>query len=204
MSQITEKTVHDVAHRFSSHPFAQHETALQSLIRLQPDLDPHARELLDRAVTEAYDAAIRAATGFCRRIDFRPHAERGMEAVHEWFCQLRPHAAKGYRPDIPLFPYAYAALWYIVLGMARHERRFAGVPIVIDPADDRSSPAQLAELQELKELVDYLPEGLRNTVLLRYFQGYSSKEAAAVLSASVNAVDLRIHRAILNLRAKLE
>ena len=52
---------------------------------------------------------------------------------------------------------------------------------------------------ELKAVVDSLPETLRLPLLLRYMEGYTEAEAAAILRISRNTLRARLKRA----RAKL-
>jgi RNA polymerase sigma factor (sigma-70 family) len=58
----------------------------------------------------------------------------------------------------------------------------------------------LAEHKELHDLVNELPDSLSRTVMLRYFAGHSAKEVARQLQISINAVNIRTHRAIIQLR----
>ena len=56
---------------------------------------------------------------------------------------------------------------------------------------------------QLEDAVSRLPERLRSTFILREIEGLSTAETAAVLSITVGAVKVRLHRARLLLREEL-
>ena len=76
----------------------------------------------------------------------------------------------------------------------RHRLRILPVEKTGDTADLSQQPDM-----ELKAVVDSLPETLRLPLLLRYMEGYSEKEAAAILRIPLNTLKARLKRA----RAKL-
>jgi RNA polymerase sigma factor (sigma-70 family) len=61
----------------------------------------------------------------------------------------------------------------------------------------------LAEQSELRRFVAHLPETLSTIILMRYFDGLTAKECAQILAVTVNAVNLRLCRAIKRLRGVL-
>jgi DNA-directed RNA polymerase specialized sigma24 family protein len=186
------------------HVWEQYEPALHQLIRSSPrDQAPYEAAIEDAAIAEFYEAAIRAATRFCRLLHFRPYAERGIEAVHEWFCQLRPHRAKGYRQDLPLFPYAYTSLFYVTLHMAKKEARRATRPLLDDALERPAKLDHMADLLDLDEALFKLPPDLLKTVSLRFHTGLSGNDAAQALGISRSGVNGRIHRAVKILRRSM-
>lgn len=68
-------------------------------------------------------------------------------------------------------------------------------------------PDKLLEKKEmgdlLKTAVDSLPEKLRTVFILNKYENLSPKEIAEILGISVNAVEVRIHRAKIKLQKKL-
>jgi RNA polymerase sigma factor (sigma-70 family) len=189
--------------RQTGHPFEAHEEALHSLLRFWPRHCMHPRPSNDEAVQALYDAATAAAARVCRHIHFVPYQERAVEAVHEWFCKLRPHSVRGYDLRRPLFPLAYMILIRIIYKMARAHRQ-TGVSLAFEPATDEDDPVCLAEYSELRDLVGELPESLRRALGQRYFHGKTAKETAQALSITVNAVNIRTHRAVERLRIAFE
>ncbi|HAH04063.1 TPA: hypothetical protein DCL28_00705 [Candidatus Komeilibacteria bacterium] len=55
-------------------------------------------------------------------------------------------------------------------------------------------------ITELKKAVDQLPDFEKNLVALRYFQEKSYEEIAEILNLSVNAVGVKLHRALKKVR----
>ncbi len=74
-------------------------------------------------------------------------------------------------------------------------------PLIGEPVAHSNDPAYLAQISELPELVATLPEPLRSVVIMRYFDDRTTKQIAEILDISRNAVRLRIHRAIEQLRS---
>ncbi len=58
--------------------------------------------------------------------------------------------------------------------------------------------------QFVRECIDRLPENYRLAILLRDIDGYSTREAAAILGIQANALKTRLHRARSALRFMLE
>ncbi len=58
--------------------------------------------------------------------------------------------------------------------------------------------------QIVRECIDKLPENYRLAILLRDIDGYSTREAAAILEIQANAVKTRLHRARWALRFMLK
>lgn len=93
------------------------------------------------------------------------------------------------------------------LDLVRTEREGAGdAGNLLDLlAEEGPGPRQRLELEERREWVtralDDLPESLKATVTLVYFQGLPYREAADVLSIPVGTVKSRLHTAISRLHA---
>lgn len=183
------------------HPFQPHEAALQALLRPRwigtHQVSPAEA---DKAIALLYEQAVTSAIRFCRLLGFRPYADNGVEAVSEWFCQLRPRQAGRYDPSRPLFAYAYGALWFTVVTMARRARRRAMHPLAEDRAAPRQAEYDSNDLLALGEALPALPECLSEALHLRYFLQLSAREAAGRLGISPNAFMIRVHRAVALLR----
>jgi RNA polymerase sigma-70 factor (ECF subfamily) len=74
-------------------------------------------------------------------------------------------------------------------------------------APEGEEPDKLLEKKELKSLlrdaVDSLPEKQRTVFILNKYENLSSREIADILGISTNSVEVRIHRAKINLQKKL-
>ena len=62
--------------------------------------------------------------------------------------------------------------------------------------DDHKSIQRSAELNEVLSVINQLDEDAREALLLRYVEGFTPKEIAAISGESANAVSVRINRAI--------
>ena len=86
----------------------------------------------------------------------------------------------------------------IVVNECRNVQRHRLRILPVEKTGDAADPSQQPDM-ELKAVVESLPETLRLPLLLRYMEGYSEKEAAAVLRIPLNTLKARLKRA----RAKL-
>ena len=73
---------------------------------------------------------------------------------------------------------------------------------------DRDGPAETLAAKErqsaLMRVLDELPEGAREIVMLRYFEGMSAREIAEVIDSTEGAVRTRLHRVLRQLRERCE
>lgn len=61
----------------------------------------------------------------------------------------------------------------------------------IDPVDSQTGPATRAERREIHEIVDTLPDELREIIDLRFYQALSEEEVAGVMEVSYRTVRRR-------------
>ena len=69
--------------------------------------------------------------------------------------------------------------------------------------NEKSIDEKNSEMKLLNEAISSLPENQRNALSLCHYQGFSNKEAAAIMSISVKALESAIARARRSLREKL-
>lgn len=95
-----------------------------------------------------------------------------------------------------------------LFGIARHvgldaQRRLRPVgPLLEEPAQEQEG--EDPRLENLREAVTTLPEGLRETLLLKLRHELSYAEIAEVLDIPIGTVRSRLHQAVLKLRQSLE
>jgi RNA polymerase sigma-70 factor, ECF subfamily len=142
-----------------------------------------------------------------RMLGSRAEAE---EIAQETF--LRAHRALGeFRGEARLGTWLYAiasrlCLNRLAAGPRRHERSDE-MALLQQPAEGADAAAALerTELQAaLHEAVAALPEERRIVVILRDLEGLAYEEIAEVLGLPLNTVRTRLHRARIDLKAKLE
>jgi RNA polymerase sigma-70 factor, ECF subfamily len=139
----------------------------------------------------------------------------GSQAEAEEIAQeafLRAHRALGeFRGDARLGTWLYAiasrlCLNRLAAGPRRHEQSDE-VALLRRPAEggDAAAALEQRELQAaLHEAIASLPEDRRLVVILRDVEGLAYEEIAEALGLPLNTVRTRLHRARLDLKAKLE
>ncbi len=142
-----------------------------------------------------------------RMLGNRAEAE---EIAQETF--LRAHRAlDAFRGEARLATWLYGIASRLCLnrlasGPRRHERSDV-IALSLAPAEgaDAVGALERGELEAaLHEAVAALPEERRIVVVLRDLEGLSYEEIAEVLGVPLNTVRTRLHRARLDLKAKLE
>ncbi len=129
------------------------------------------------------------------------------DLAQESFLRLL-HAAGQYAYPRPFKPWLYA----IALNVARDHFKRAETRRMVHPGDDFDPPADdspeagLAEEEERRSLVAALrdlPTTQRATLILRYAEGLSLAEIAAVLNVPLGTVKSRLSLGLQRLRARL-
>jgi RNA polymerase sigma-70 factor (ECF subfamily) len=170
------------------------------LARLRAGEDRAFEELVTRYQHRIFGVAL-------RMLGSRAEAE---EIAQETF--LRAHRAlREFRGEARLGTWLYAIASRLCLnrlasGSRRHERS-DDIALAQAPAVDGDTGGSLerGELQAaLHEAVAALPEERRLVIVLRDLEGLSYEEVAEVLGVPLNTVRSRLHRARLDLKAKLE
>ncbi|MEM9999657.1 MAG: RNA polymerase sigma factor [Pseudomonadota bacterium] len=90
---------------------------------------------------------------------------------------------------------------------ARKRRRFWGAANVddalADHADDSADPTRTDEMQDMARALSALPIRQREVVLLRFYEGFDTRETADILGCREGTVKAHLHRATQTLRAVL-
>jgi RNA polymerase sigma-70 factor, ECF subfamily len=119
-------------------------------------------------------------------------------------CWLRIHRARHtYQPAEPVLPWIFAIARHTRLDAYRRRRRLgsrellvAGVP---EPAGTAPTPGS-----GVMELVNRLPEGQREVIMMLKVVGMSLEEVARATSSTAGAIKQKAHRAYAALRSMLE
>jgi RNA polymerase sigma-70 factor (ECF subfamily) len=118
-------------------------------------------------------------------------------------CWLRIHRARHtYLASEPLLPWIFAVARYTRLDAYRHRRRLGSreVPMVGTPEPAAAAPMPGSGLMEL---VDRLPDGQREVILMLKVVGMSLEEVARATSCTAGAIKQKAHRAYAALRTML-
>lgn len=166
----------------------------------------------EAAFADLYDAVAPSLLRFLRR------GTRDASAAEDLMQQtlLHIHRARGsFIPGAPVMPWAFTIARRLMTDRARRfrvEQRLFREP----PADDGPAhePAAVAALPDellharrlesrLRRRFEALPELQRTAYRMLRLEGSSLESAASALGTSVTAVKLRVHRAVVALRAAL-
>lgn len=118
---------------------------------------------------------------------------------------LRVHKARNtYRPGEPVLPWLYAIARFVKVDAFR-KRRSERFEWPLEPGFDR--PADVSgrrtDLPEIEQLLNGLPEGQREVVLMLKVAGLSLEEVAKATASSIGSVKQKAHRAYEKLRSSL-
>jgi RNA polymerase sigma-70 factor (ECF subfamily) len=166
----------------------------------------------EAAFAELYDAIAPRLLRFLRR------ATRDAFAAEDLMQQtlLHMHRARGsFIAGSPVTPWAFAIARRLMTDRARRRRveqrlfpepsaddRRAQEPVAATARPDDLVHARRLE-RRLRQRYEELPELQRSAYRMLRVEGASLQSAAAVLGTSVTAVKLRVHRAVVALRAAL-
>ena len=167
-----------------------------------PDADQlvaRARDGLPDALSELYRRYGQSLMALAYRlIGSRDDAE---DVLHDVFLGL-PEALRRYEERGSLESWLKRITARVALTRLRGERRANEVPL-----DERLSTRggdvadRLTDLVALQRAIAALPESLRLVLVLREIEGYSHAEIAVLLEISRGASEVRLHRALKQLRA---
>ncbi len=180
-------------------------------------------ELLDRfraGQTEAFGTLVRRYErelyGYLRR--YLGDESLAEDVFQDTFLRLYQKAGQ-YEPGRPVRPWLYTIATHQAIDALRRSGRRPAVSL--DQARDSDANGELHSLLDLTESqvtdpfehldgeerrervragVDGLPEHLRSTVILAYYQGLKYREIAEVLEIPVGTVKSRLHMALLKLQ----
>ncbi len=163
----------------------------------------------DRAATEALMAAVhRLVYRYCRaRLARFSGAEHAADDVAQEACIAVLTALPRYRDEgkpFESFVYKIAAnkVADAQRGAYRLPQPHETLPEVIDLSDGPERIAlRNADAQDARELLNRLPDTLRELMILRVGVGLSAEETGRVLEMSAGAVRVAQHRALHKLRA---
>ena len=118
-------------------------------------------------------------------------------------CWLRIHRARHtYLPSEPLLPWVFAVARHTRLDAYRRRRRMGSREVLFSETPEPVGVA-LAPDRGVMELVNRLPDGQREVVMMLKVVGLSLEEVARATSSTAGAVKQKAHRAYAALRKML-
>lgn len=129
--------------------------------------------------------------------------------VGDVFAKLLEHLASGNGPTSNLRSYLYEMAYHIIVDEARSSRRRAPLEALISLRTDARSGWQGLEdpilLDRLWHAIQHdLNENQRHVIVLRFLEGFSLQETAAILGKEVSHIKVLQSRALVKLRNILE
>jgi RNA polymerase sigma-70 factor (ECF subfamily) len=174
-----------------------YEDALRQLMIRYQSADPTAVEEL-----------VRLLSPVLLRFFSRPRSDPSDAADLLQDCWLRIHKARQtYRPADPLLPWVFAIARHTRLDGYRRWRRLESRETLMAQVPERrdeAGRAELAEQEEVFELLDRLPESQREVILMLKVSGMSLQEVARATSSTVGGIKQKAHRAYASLRLLLQ
>lgn len=181
---------------------------------VQPDLDrslwPALRDLDPRVLERFYDVYFDQVYGYVRRMVREEHLAEDL--TQDIFMHLH-RALSSFDPARELRPWVFTIATNKVRDHWRSRRHVASqrevsveedATLAVDP---QQGPGGELEGQELADVVaqavDDLPEIMRTTLALRYYDGLSFAEIGGIVGRNEVAVRKRYSRALEELRVRL-
>jgi RNA polymerase sigma factor (sigma-70 family) len=121
---------------------------------------------------------------------------RNLEAVRPWLLQITVNVCRGWRRGLKGQQQAH---WQSLPEESDHEHRPRLALLEADPGDSQHTGAL-----DLRAAVNALPTDLRLVVVLRFYAGLDATEIGGVLSIPAGTVRSRLHRALLQMRERLQ
>ena len=164
---------------------------------MQPD-----RELIDRVNAgdvEAFDALYRRHRDWVYRLAWRFTARHqdALDVVQETFVYLLKRFP-GFELTASMTTFLYPVVKHLALNLRRRQSTTIGSEELLHQVPD--TRANETSRAELAAALSGLPAEQREVVLMRFLDGFSLDEIAAVLAIPVGTVKSRLHNALRSLR----
>lgn len=213
-SRVEESTPRDTS-RAGEAPGSREQVDRAPSTGELPELDRAAREALQRGEAEAleafFDLYFDRIHGYVRRLIREEHVAEDL--TQDVFMHVHRSLAS-YDPGRPLAPWVYTIATNKVRDHWRSRRHRDARREVAAEEDGphaipstRREPGELLAADELaaqvQEAVEELPEIMRTTLVLRYYEGRSFEEIGRIVDRNETAVRKRYSRALKELRQRL-
>ncbi len=166
-----------------------------------------ARKMDPDALIEIFDLYAPALYKYANRLC--NNAIAADQIVGDIFVKLLEQLKAGKGPSLNLRSYLYEMAYNLIIDEARHSHRWTPFDVVEETKATGYSVSGSAEERVLLEAVlqsimNNLTDDQRHVIILRFLEGFSLKETAAIIGRKVNNVKVIQNRAIAALREALE
>jgi len=129
--------------------------------------------------------------------------------VGDVFAKLLEHLSVGRGPSTNLRSYLYEIAYHLIVDDARHNNRSAPIEVLdLLPADGHATNISVEDrvLFEsiLRAIMNNLTDDQRHVIVLRFLEGFSVQETAAIIGKEESNVKVIQNRAITALRKVLD
>lgn len=158
----------------------------------------------EQAFLEAFD---KYADALFRHGYFRvSDKERAKDLVSDAFTRTWDYLVKGNTVD-DFRPFLYRTLNRLIIDEYR-KKRTESLDALLDDLDvpegafeelvegSREELEFTLDAQKIPQMLEEMPQGYRQVIVLRYFDGLMPAEIADILGESVNTISVRIHRGV--------
>ena len=146
-----------------------------------------------QAFESLYRTHVDRVYGLCLRMT--GNVSEAEDCTQEAFIQVWNQLAK-FRGDSAFATWIYRIAVNAVLGRMRKSRREQDrMQVVTDASTSPASVGDTANLRDLSDAVDRLPQGARHVFVLYAVYGYSHEEAGNMLGIATGTSKAQLHRA---------
>jgi RNA polymerase sigma-70 factor (ECF subfamily) len=166
-----------------------------------------ARSMNQEALVKIFDLYSTALYNYALRICNDPL--EADQIVGDVFAKLLEQLSAGRGPSTNLRSYLYETTYHLVIDKARYSRREAPLETIEFVRNDGLSTVTNLEDRMLFEAVimaikNQLTEDQRHVIILRFLEGFSLRETAAIIGKEVYNVKVIQNRGVAKLRKALD
>jgi RNA polymerase sigma-70 factor (ECF subfamily) len=166
-----------------------------------------ARSMNQDALVKIFDLYSTALYNYALRICNDPL--EADQIVGDVFAKLLEQLSAGRGPSTNLRSYLYETTYHLVIDKARYSRREAPLETIEFVRNDGLSTVTNLEDRMLFEAVimaikNQLTEDQRHVIILRFLEGFSLRETAAIIGKEVYNVKVIQNRGVAKLRKALD
>jgi DNA-directed RNA polymerase specialized sigma24 family protein len=189
------------------HPWAPHERALRTWIKMTCRKRPRDRVRLKAVVNSFYPAVIQSADAILKRPEYRRLQLDGVDIAGMWYARLVERKFKGYDRRRPFYPWGYRVLIRTCQSVRRYESYRCGTCLTFDVPARESEPEVADEDEEYVQLwqaIRELPEIAQVAVIRKHIKGERSADIACDFGMNAAQFNLYTHKLRNRLRRTLE
>lgn len=165
-----------------------------------------ARTLDEDALVEIFDLYSPALYNYALRLCGDP--VKADHTVGDVFAKLMDQLSSGHGPSTNLRSYLYQTAYHLIVDEARFSRRTIPLEVALWlRPDPRSSILGLEDRIMFEVVLSAIQSALthdqRHVIVLRYLEGFSLRETAAIMGISITNVKVIQNRALAKIRQTL-